>query len=98
MSHTQPWVVRDTWCQTEGDGYAIEGERDSEREANRRLIETAPALLAQLIEADRLITQLATVIVNTKIGEHIPFGLKERTSAWLRDGATTVLHKAGAHA
>lgn len=59
-----------------------------------RLIAAAPDLLAKLIDADRLIMQLATVVANEKIAGYIPFGLDEKCKEWLRDGAASVIAKA----
>lgn len=51
-------------------------------------------LLDALRKADALISQLATVILNPKIADYIPFGLEDRTKDWLRNGCATTLKRA----
>ena len=43
----------------------------------------------KLQQADELITRLATVILNEKIADHIPYGLVDEVKAWLRAVHTT---------
>lgn len=104
MKHTKgPWTYEYDTCKSceesgtkeftiVGPPGAYHGQFSNEDDA--RLIAAAPELLAKLIEADRLITQLATVIANPKIADHIPYGLDERCNEWLQRGATTVIAKA----
>jgi hypothetical protein len=68
---------------------------ESELEANATLIAAAPNLAQKLYEADQLIMQLATTIIKAEVMNHVPFGLQDKCNQWLRDGATSVLSKAG---
>jgi hypothetical protein len=67
----------------------------SEMEANAHLIAAAPELLKEHEEDDALIMQIATVILNDKIQDYIPFGLRETVKERLRRGTPAIAKAEG---
>ena len=106
MSYTPgPWNVVDRTTYPDSMGVPARWEIDQSsgdepfwvalaiKEDNARLIAAAPDLLDKLKQADALIMQMATVILNDKVADHIPFGLADKVNDWLRHGATQVIHR-----
>jgi hypothetical protein len=64
MSYTRPWKVdADVWSQTNGDSYAIVGEKENEREDNALLIGAALDLLEACKAQHQAIDMLFAMLI-----------------------------------
>lgn len=59
-----------------------------ERAANARMFAAAPMLFAELKTADRLLTQVASVLADERLENYIPCGLKHTVMDWLRSNSS----------